>query len=269
MQHSKPIIVTMSTIPSRLKYLSKTVDSLLNQNVRPAEIRLYVPKTYRRFPDEVIQPELVDSRVRLCVVEKDLGPLTKIAYAAEEFQGADIELLACDDDMDYDSNWIELFVQERVREPDACLVQSGGFVFNFSEMSGRYCKLPHAKFKGFLYRLFRVASGLRWKPRTPYMKSGYVDIGEGWAGFFVSPKFFTPEFKNIPEEIFLVDDIWISAFLASQGVDIWLIKNALRPRTSAVARIDALNMLVNADEERAALNNKAVKLLRDRFGIWS
>jgi len=269
LSHSKPIIVTMSTIPSRLKYLSRTVDSLINQSVRPTEIRLYVPKKYRRFPDNVIEPELVDSRVTLCMVEKDLGPLTKIAYAAEEFRDQDVELLACDDDMDYDSNWIELFVKERSRQPNVCLVQSGGFVFNFSQIDGRFSKFPRAKFKGFMYRLFRVFSGLTWKPRTPYMKSGYIDIGEGWAGFFLSPSFFDSSFKDIPDEIFLVDDIWVSAFLTSKGVDIWLIKNALRPRTSEVAQIDALNMLVSADEERAALNDKAVRLLRDRFDIWS
>ena len=269
MKHiNRPIIVSLTTIPSRLKALSRTVDSLLNQSVPPSEIRLYVPNVYRRFPEETIEPRDVDPRVTLILVERDLGPLTKMAYVVDDFEGQDVDILVCDDDMDYEPDWIELFVAERQRRPDDCLVQSGGFVFNFSDLEGQFSKKPRARYKGFGYRLKRALSGLQWKPRTPYVASGYVDIGEGWAGFFLSPKYFEQDFKEIPDEIFLVDDIWISAYLTLKGIDIWLIKNALRPQTSEIAQIDALNRLNGPFDSRVMLNNRAVHLLRSRFNIW-
>lgn len=264
----RPIVVSLSTIPSRLAYIGRTIDSLMNQSVKPDEIRLYVPKTYRRFPGQVIEPELVDPRVTLIFVEEDLGPLTKAAYAVEDFKDSDVEILVCDDDMDYEPDWIQLFVDERRARPKDCLVQSGGFVTNFSDIDRKFCKRPYAKFKGVGYRLRRLISGLQWKPRSPYVSSGYVDIGEGWAGFFFQPKGFGADFRNIPDEIFLVDDIWISAYLTKINVDIWLIKNALRPQTSSVASMDALNMLSGPEHERVALNNRAVHLLSRRFDIW-
>ena len=108
-----------------------------------------------------------------------------------------------------------------------------------------------------------------WKPRSPFVTSGFVDIGEGWAGFLLNPDWFDAEFTAVPDEIRLVDDIWISAYLLSRGIRIWLIKNALRPLTSEVAQTDALNQISDAASERNYLNNKAVILLREYFGVWS
>jgi hypothetical protein len=202
-------------------------------------------------------------------VDEDLGPLTKVAFAVEEFKGQDVLILACDDDMSYEPTWVERFVQDYVKNPNVCLVQSGGFLKQFSSTRRTFCAKPRAKYKGFYYRLRRLLSLGTWKPRSPFVTSGFVDIGEGWAGFLLNPDWFDAEFKAVPDEIRLVDDIWISAYLLSRGIRIWLIKNALRPLTSEVAQTDALNQISDAASERNYLNNKAVILLREYFGVWS
>ena len=264
-----PVVVSMTTIPSRIHALPRVVDSLLLQNHPVAEIRLYIPWSYRRFPNQSIDIDDIDPRVTVVRVDEDLGPLTKVAFAVEEFRDQAVLVLACDDDMAYEQTWVQRFIQAYLKNPHCCLVQSGGFLNQFSSVSQTFCSEPRAKHKGFYYRLRRVLSLGRWKPRSPFVESGFVDVGEGWAGFLVNPDWFDNEFKAIPEQIRLVDDIWISAYLSSRGIGIWLIKNALRPLTSEVAQTDALNQITEVTSERNYLNNKAVILLREHFGVWS
>ena len=259
----------MTTIPSRVDRLARVVDSLSSQTWPVAEIRLYVPELYARFPGDVVDIGRVDQRVNVTKVARDLGPLTKVAYAVEDLKCEDVLVLACDDDMNYEPDWVERFVRAHEEVPDACLVQSGGFLSQFSSLSESFCASPRARYKGLGYRVRRAVSLGSWKPRSPFRKSGYVDIGEGWAGFLLKPGWFALDFMDIPNEIRLVDDIWISAYLASKGVGIWLIENALRPVTSEIAQTDALNQITESGQERNYLNNKAVHLLRERFGIWS
>jgi len=263
-----PVVVSMTTIPSRIQALPRVVDSLLLQNHPVAEIRLYIPWSYRRFPNQSIDIDDIDPRVTVVRVDEDLGPLTKVAFAVEEFKNQGVLVLACDDDMAYEPTWVERFIQEYLKKPQYCLVQSGGFLNQFSTVSQSFCSKPRAKYKGFYYRLRRLLSLGRWKPRSPFVASGFVDIGEGWAGFLVNPDWFDDEFKAIPDQIWLVDDIWISAYLSSRGIGIWLIENALRPLTSEVAQTDALNQIKDPASERNHLNNKAVVLLRERLGVW-
>lgn len=263
------VVVSMTTIPSRIHALPRVVDSLLLQNHPVAEIRLYIPWRYRRFPNQSIDIDDIDPRVTVVRVDEDLGPLTKVAFAVEEFRDQAVLVLSCDDDMAYEPTWVERFMHAYLTNPQHCLVQSGGFLNQFSTVSQSFCPKPRAKYKGLYYRLMRALSLGSWKPRSPFVASGFVDIGEGWAGFLLNPDWFDDEFKAIPEQIRLVDDIWISAYLSSRGIGIWLIKNALRPLTSEVAQTNALNQIKDPVSERNYLNNKAVILLREYFGVWS
>lgn len=262
------IIISMSTIPSRISRLPLVIDSIISQSYPVSEIRLYLPRNYDRFPGTFCTDVEIDSRVVVVWVEKDLGPLTKIAYAVDDLKGENALVLACDDDMIYEIDWVEKFVAAFRVRPNVCLAQSGGFLPQFSPGAKPACRSPRAKFKGFFYRIRRLVSLGNWKPRTPFVYSGFVDICEGWAGLLVRPEWFNLDFKDIPDDIKLVDDIWISAYLTSRGIDIWLIANSLRPVTSAVATTDALNGIEDPLYERKALNDKAVISLRAYFDIW-
>lgn len=269
MSNCPPVVISMTTIPSRVSRLKTVVDSLLAQSWPISEIRLYLPKRYHRFPGQTININEVDPRVTLVEVDKDLGPLTKIAFAVDEFKDQDVLVLACDDDMAYDSGWVARFMNTFEEYPNSCLVQSGAFLYQYAPHSVACCKHPRAQYKGLVYRLKRAVTIGLWKPKTPFLKSGYVDVGEGWGGILVNPKWFDTKFKNIPEEIRLVDDVWISGYLASKRVDIWLIANALRPVTSDIAQTDGLNNIKDPLKHRNFLNNRAVFLMREIFGVWS
>ena len=42
--------VTLTTIPTRLNTLNKTLESIKNQTLRPSKIFLNIPTEYHRFP---------------------------------------------------------------------------------------------------------------------------------------------------------------------------------------------------------------------------
>ena len=162
-----PIVVSMTTIPSRVHALSRVIDSLLSQNHPIAEIRLYIPKSYRRFPEQSINLGDIDPRVTVVQVDEDLGPLTKVAFAVEEFKDQGVLVLACDDDMFYEPTWVERFIPAYLQNPRCCLVQSGGFLYQFSRLTQTFCSKPRAKHKGCYYRLRRALSLGKCKPRSP------------------------------------------------------------------------------------------------------
>ena len=74
------IYVSISTIPSRIKNLEKSVKSILNQTLKPDKVFINIPLKYRRF-EEIIKddqiPNFKDSRVEITRCE-DCGPGTKL-----------------------------------------------------------------------------------------------------------------------------------------------------------------------------------------------
>jgi hypothetical protein len=53
-----------------------------------------------------------------------------------------------------------------------------------------------------------------------WLKSGYIDILEGWDGVVVRPEFFDDFAWQIPDILWTVDDVWLSGCLERQGIPI-------------------------------------------------
>ena len=74
------IYVSISTIPQRLKNLNETVESLLNQTLKPNKIFINIPYKYERF-SEIIEdnqiPKFSSDIVEVTRCE-DCGPGTKL-----------------------------------------------------------------------------------------------------------------------------------------------------------------------------------------------
>ena len=91
-------VITLSTIPPRFSQIGPTLRSLVRQRARPEAVELYIPQSYRRFPQwGGALPEVPDG-VTIIRVEEDLGPATKILPAAKAYRGQGVELIYGDDD---------------------------------------------------------------------------------------------------------------------------------------------------------------------------
>ena len=82
------LIVSLSTIPPRFDKIGETLKSLLNQSVKADHIYLYIPETYRRFPDWDGQLPHVPDGITIRRTDIDLGPATKVLPAARAHRGA-------------------------------------------------------------------------------------------------------------------------------------------------------------------------------------
>src|SRR5579883_3410062 len=78
------IYISMTTVPQRVHKISRTVDMLNNQTVKPTQIILNVPKLYKRFADEKIDHTILaavqaeHSNFTVNEIDRDWGPITKL-----------------------------------------------------------------------------------------------------------------------------------------------------------------------------------------------
>ena len=74
------IYVSLTTIPERVKYLDKSIESILKQTKRPDKIFVNIPKEYKRFKEIINDdqiPKFSDSIIEITRCE-DYGPGTKL-----------------------------------------------------------------------------------------------------------------------------------------------------------------------------------------------
>jgi len=171
------IYVSISTIPQRVKYINKAVDSLLNQTKKPDKIFINIPYKFKRFSktieDEHI-PKFNNSVVEITRCE-DCGPGTKLLGSLHKLEKDSLLILA-DDDHTYKNYMIEKF-------------------FEF------YSKASNNAYSFFVYPIenFPVAQGA----------DGFAINTNHLKGI----KNFYEKIVKDYKELFLNDDVWISYFL--------------------------------------------------------
>jgi hypothetical protein len=266
----RPTIITLSTIPPRLPHLGPVLRSLLEQDMPAQAVVLYLPETWRRFPgwDGAI-PALPDGiTLRRCV---DYGPATKVLPALQEYAGADVDLLFCDDDSLYSQGWHRAFKTAAAYHPGAAIAMQA---WNLPQLNGQArARQPRAEAWGD-----DRAGQARWlamQPpplplEMPYMKSsGYADVFLGRGGVLVRPEFFGADVFDPPPVIWAVDDFWLSGHLETRGVPIWA--DAQIPNPLTLRPLHLINPLMHEVIEghnRDAANRACIRWYQREKGIW-
>lgn len=76
-----PLIVGMTTIPSRLPFLGATLECILGQSFTDFNLHLYMPRVCRRTNERYEVPDYLGSygdRLNICHMDTDYGPATKL-----------------------------------------------------------------------------------------------------------------------------------------------------------------------------------------------
>ncbi|WP_161957196.1 hypothetical protein [Aestuariivirga litoralis] len=198
-----PAVVSLTSIPSRLPLIERTLKSLMRQSLAPARIVLNLPRFSRREGVAYQVPGFVAGlkavEVRWC---EDLGPATKLlpTLVAEAPQ---TPIIVVDDDRIYPANLVADLLAAAERDPAAAFCMSGWVV-------------P----PDLIDRPTTVWSNLRMLPPAPVRarrlaRPMEVDIVQGLSGYLVRPGFFdlaaVMDYSAAPKEAFFVDDVWISA----------------------------------------------------------
>lgn len=260
------LVISLTTIPSRMSYITPTLHDLLAQTADVSEIRLNIPYRYRRFPDAEISLPQFPEGVTVVRVPDDCGPATKVLPTVQDYQGQDVDILFCDDDQHYEPDWAARFVEARKSQPSACIVEHG---YDLPDHAGRLMR-PRAvrREKDWRYRAARLASGLRKRP-SRFIKDGYVDIFLGYRGAMIRPDSLPRETFDIPDVLWTVDDVWLSGQLTIAGVPIWLVAdNSEHPKPLAYHAIDALLDYSYKAHDRVKADATCVAYFQQNYGIW-
>jgi len=171
------IYVSLSTIPQRIKYLDKTVESLLKQSIKPNKIFINIPFKYNRFSETINESQLPifkDDCIEITRCE-DCGPGTKLLGSIDKLKKNSLIILA-DDDNIYENYMIEKF--------------------NYY-----YSIAPQNSYSFYVHPLgnFPIGQGA----------DGFAINTNNLRGI---KKFYDTVVKNY-KELFLYDDLWISYFL--------------------------------------------------------
>lgn len=265
---NRPTVITLSSIPSRFDLLQPTLKSLLQQNLKAAEIRLYIPHQYRRFPEWNGKLPVVPAGVEIHRCDKDYGPATKVLPAARDLKGQNVDLLFCDDDKIYDRGWHKRFKIESKKKPNTCIIEVGETFPDIADDSRPKDRLPRSRWKkkDFIYRIKRIASLFTIKPNLS--SSGYVDQISGFAGVLVRPEWFDELFYDIPDIMWTVDDPWISGHLERVGIPIWNTGRRKKLAEGEGSKVDALLNLVQEGHDRVHADLMVIDYFREKYGIW-
>jgi len=277
------LAISLSSIPPRFDKIGPTLESLLCQTARVDSIRLYIPRVYRRFPDYDGSLPKVPAGIEIHRPETDLGPASKVLFAARDLRDTPGALiLFCDDDRDYPANLAADLLSARVGHEDEAICAAS---FNLDHVGVAAPKqhqpqpraVKRTKWWDWDYRKKRLAQ--QWKARKintgkpkpirrMYEKAGYADIFEGWGGVLVRPDFFDDTAYDIPPECWHVDDVWLSGIVARNRIPIWNVAGPFRPMPTGADTSDPLSKLVVSGNDRDRLNLGCVRYIQKTFGVW-
>jgi hypothetical protein len=201
MYGSKPrCVFTVTTIPSRISRMVKTVDNLLKQSINVERVIINLPRWSKRENCAYIVPcELTllqknyDGRVFINRVRDDLGPATKLIPTLSIEKHPNTRIFPVDDDCTFPIHYFDELLYASIMEPNTAFGYHGMMVTHNEETNTNICNLMH-------------------------LHKGPVDIVETVTGAVYRRAMFN-EHTILPicKQCFLTDDIWISYHVKNNG----------------------------------------------------
>lgn len=190
-----PLIVSLTSIPSRLPILHITIRSLLNQTVKPEAIILWLNKDQvPRLPKALAKLQCDRFQVRY-------GPMTcshrKLVLPLEAYPGHHI--VTCDDDLMLRRNWLEQLLNGRQKYPKDILANC--------------CRHIHYQEDG------QVALYKSWKRESTGLSHPQT-LAIGYGGVLYPPGSLHPDVLDAEQFLKLTpkaDDLWFKAMAMRQG----------------------------------------------------
>lgn len=262
------IVLSLTTIPGRVKYLEAFLRSVERQSMKPLRIELNLPTEYKKRPIGAAERSAIPSDFDVYECD-DVGPATKVLPTLRRYEGTGQKIVYCDDDRRFQKNWLKRLYEQSMRMPD-CAIADECHTIKAIEY-----RFKHQK-KSLSYRLKRVLSLGAYNPRGKNL-GPCCNIAMGCGGVLVTPAFFSHHVFEVPDIIWSVDDVWLSANILATGTKIkwtgrreWQRTRSLRVDLLDVGRqADALSTSSFDGFDRAKADYYAVNYCREHLGVWS
>jgi hypothetical protein len=201
------IIVSLTTIPSRINKIEPTIKSIINQTLKPDYIYLNLPNFSIKEQTEYNIPEFIINYPITVLRCNDYGPITKLIPTLLMENDPETIIITIDDDNLYPKNLIELLINKSRVYPNDSIGSSGIQIGKFPFYT--------------VFRANQARDNIYWFTPNITEKGEYVDIISGYPGVLYKRKFFGNsndinnliKFSSSSKDLFLNDDITISAFL--------------------------------------------------------
>ena len=229
---SNEIIISMSTIPSRISVIEPVIKSLINQTLKPDYIYINVPKKYKRFTEKIKKPSFLEKKeyinVRLFHMENDYGPASKFIGTLEN-PNVDNEAFVCitDDDVIKHEDWLKTLYNKFI-----ALKQTS--ICSFVELN--------------------LGNNIIW----------------GYLGYIFKKKMLNLDnilefYGKIEKECFLVDDHWFTGYCHNKSIPIFNIP--IGRQSEINTPLDASDSLVGlgGENNRRDVSEKCRKVIHDKF----
>lgn len=200
------LIVSLTTIPSRISRVYLAIESLLQQSIKPDYIILWLKenesskewlKSNNRTAKKLLNLKNRGLKIKFC---KDLRSYTKILYTLKQYPEAIV--VSADDDLYYPKNWLKELYDSYSKNPEYVHCHVAYFMKKASKnslLSYNQWLLPHDNFQGPSNNIFPLTG----------------------TGCLFPPGSLHPEVFN--EKVFLDispyhDDAWFKAMTILNGV---------------------------------------------------
>lgn len=257
MAKKNTIIVSFTTINSRINAIKPVVDSILNQTLLPDSFELYIsdhPSLFEGGIDQGIPPNKIpqflrdyeqQNKLKIKYVD-NIGPANKLIPCLRENWGTDNIIITIDDDVIYARHFIETL--HRYYEQEKCLVATMGLevVLKPDFFSPGYYK---------------------WKWLTKTEKSLY-NFSLGFGGCLYTPRFF--DALVLDEQCLLAitpteDDIWFYFMRLLKKTPALILGNEILMRNAASQDKNLRLNLINRDQgKNKEAFEKIIKFLHNK-----
>lgn len=226
MHNKRKVIATLTTIPSRMDNVHVTIESILNQTLKPDEVVLSIPThSLREEKDYELSDEVKklsdEGKITLLHCEEDYGPATKLLGVLKREIDLDYTedrepiLITFDDDKRYHSDAIHNLLSSDLIECGVVVCRKGSRIYMVDEDHPFHTE----KNDGILERIYNGADESSVKR---------VDVLFGTGAVAYRPSYFDhdvfdykAENEDFPEvSAFFVDDIFLSGYLAEKDISI-------------------------------------------------
>lgn len=193
-----PVIISLTSIPERLKTLHLTIRSILDQDVKPKKIILWLHHSLKKeIPNSLI---ILQNDVFEIAYSELTCSHRKLVHSLSLFP-EDI-LITCDDDMMYRSNWLRLLYREHLNNLESIVANQTRYI----RYSAQGEILP--------YKNWVFEAGLLFNP------TAVIPIGA--EGVLYPPKKLSE--KTTDTLLFLeltpkADDLWFKAMALLEGTN--------------------------------------------------
>ena len=243
----REIIVSFTSIPSRLEYLPLMTRSIFDQTIKPDRFILYIYRgEFAHIDIKSVLREQIERGLEIRYVDENLKSHKKYFYAKQEFSEACIILV--DDDIIYKPNLIELLVKSYRKHPHS-----------ISANRIHRIKLEKQLPKTYTSWDYEYMFGIRPSHRIFFTAGG---------GTLLPPILNTPllfDKEQIRELSFSADDVWLNLIALKEGIRV--VKARIGKGTPLEIDNNPVETLAYENVTNGNNNDISIHKMMDYFGI--